>query len=84
MDMNEGTSWEEPSESDKELTAFIISHTDRWRDSRDENYLEDWKEYERIFWSSFPSEAAFSATKHLRTCTGGVKPLSKLMFIPRQ
>lgn len=49
MDMNEGTQWEEPSESDKELTAFIISHTDRWRDSRDENYLEDWKEYERIF-----------------------------------
>jgi len=49
MDMNEGTSWEEPSESDKELTAFVIQHCDRWRDSRDENYLEYWKEYERIF-----------------------------------
>jgi hypothetical protein len=49
MDMNEGTSWEEPSESDKELCAFVIQHCDRWRDSRDENYLEDWKEYERIF-----------------------------------
>ena len=47
--MNEGTSWEEPSESDKELCAFVIQHCDRWRDSRDENYLEDWKEYERIF-----------------------------------
>ena len=49
MDMNEGTQWEEPSEADKELTAFVIQHCDRWRDSRDENYLEDWKEYERIF-----------------------------------
>jgi len=49
MDMNEGTQWEEPSEADKELTAFVIQHCDRWRDSRDENYLEYWKEYERIF-----------------------------------
>ena len=48
-DMNEGTSWEEPSEADKELCAFVIQHCDRWRDSRDENYLEYWKEYERIF-----------------------------------
>ena len=49
MDMNEGTVWEEPSEADKELTAFVVQHCDRWRDSRDENYLEYWKEYERIF-----------------------------------
>ena len=47
--MNEGTVWEEPSEADKELTAFVVQHCDRWRDSRDENYLEYWKEYERIF-----------------------------------
>ena len=55
MDMNEGTKWEEPTESDKELVAFVVSHCDRWRDHRDENFLEDWKEYERIFrgvWSS--------------------------------
>jgi len=45
---NEGVKWEEPSEADKELASFVVSHTDRWRDSRDENYLEDWKEYERI------------------------------------
>lgn len=49
MDMNEGTQWEEPTEADKELTAFVVQHCDRWRDHRDENYLEDWKEYERIF-----------------------------------
>jgi hypothetical protein len=49
MDMNEGTQWEEPTEADKELTAFVVQHCDRWRDHRDENFLEDWKEYERIF-----------------------------------
>ena len=49
MEMNEGTKWDEPSDSDKELLAFVTTHCDRWRDSRDENYLEDWQEYERIF-----------------------------------
>jgi hypothetical protein len=56
MDMNEGTTWEEPSEADKELSAFVVQHCDRWRDSRDENYLEDWKEYERIFRGVWASE----------------------------
>jgi hypothetical protein len=55
-DMNEGTKWEEPSEADKELAAFVVQHCDRWRDSRDENYLEDWKEYERIFRGVWASE----------------------------
>lgn len=50
MDNNEGTAnWDEPSESDKELVSFVVSHTDRWRDNRDQNYLENWLEYERIF-----------------------------------
>jgi hypothetical protein len=48
-DNNEGVQWEQPSEADKELAAFVVQHCDRWRDSRDENYLEYWKEYERIF-----------------------------------
>jgi len=56
MDMNESTQWEEPSEADKELSAFVVQHCDRWRDSRDENYLEDWKEYERIFRGVWASE----------------------------
>jgi hypothetical protein len=56
MDMNEGVRFEEPSEADKELTAFVVQHCDRWRDSRDENYLEGWKEYERIFRGVWASE----------------------------
>lgn len=45
----------EPTESDQELIEFVVSHTDRWRDWRDTNYLQDWLEYERIFrgvWSA--------------------------------
>jgi hypothetical protein len=41
--------FQEPSESDKELVAFVVNHCDRWRDYRDTNYLSDWLEYERIF-----------------------------------
>ena len=48
-DVNESTQWDVPTESDRELVSFVVGHTDRWRDHRDENFLEDWKEYERIF-----------------------------------
>jgi hypothetical protein len=56
MDMNEDTQWDAPSDSDRELTSFVVAHCDRWRDHRDENYLEDWKEYERIFRGQWASE----------------------------
>ena len=56
MDVNEGTMWDEPSSSDKELAAFVVAHCDRWRDSRDQNFLDDWKEYERIFRGEWASE----------------------------
>jgi hypothetical protein len=55
-DNNEGTKWDSPTESDKELTAFVVQHCDRWRDNRDQNYLEDWLEYERIFRGVWASE----------------------------
>jgi hypothetical protein len=41
--------FQEPSDSDKELTDFVVNHCDRWRDYRDTNCLSDWLEYERIF-----------------------------------
>jgi hypothetical protein len=47
--------FDEPSQSDEDLIEFVVSHTDRWRDWRDTNYLTDWLEYERIFrgiWSA--------------------------------
>lgn len=45
----EQSQFDEPTESDKELTDWVVSHTDSWRDWRDQNYLDAWLEYERIF-----------------------------------
>ena len=39
----------EPTESDKELLRFVVDHTTRWRDYRDQNYQDDWDKYERVF-----------------------------------
>ena len=41
--------YEEETQEDKELVAWIVEHCDQWRDWRDQNYLDDWKAYERIF-----------------------------------
>ncbi|CAB4157312.1 hypothetical protein UFOVP682_19 [uncultured Caudovirales phage] len=46
MDRND---FDEPTENDKELIAFVVEHCDRWRDYRNTNFLPQWEEYERIF-----------------------------------
>jgi hypothetical protein len=57
MDDNLETSqYDEPTESDKELTDWVVSHTDKWRDYRDQNYLTEWQEYERIFRGQWAAE----------------------------
>ncbi len=57
MDDNSETSqYDEPTESDKELTDWVVSHTDKWRDYRDQNYLDDWLAYERIFRGQWAAE----------------------------
>jgi hypothetical protein len=48
-DMNNSAEFEDPSEADKELVAFVTDHCDRWRDYRDANFMDSWQEYERIF-----------------------------------
>ena len=35
--------YHDPSENEKELISFIVDHTDRWRDYRDQNFSEDWE-----------------------------------------
>ena len=56
MDKLEQSQFDEPTESDKELTDWVVSHTDSWRDWRDQNYLEAWLEYERIFRGQWAAE----------------------------
>jgi len=53
MDQNE---FYQPTENDKELTAFVTDHCDRWRDYRNTNFLDDYLEYERIFRGEWAAE----------------------------
>ena len=52
----EQSQFDEPTESDKEVTDWVVSHTDTWRDWRDQNYLVAWQEYERIFRGQWAAE----------------------------
>ena len=45
----EETAYYEPTENDKELTAFVVDHTDRWRDYRNQNHLDNWNKWERVW-----------------------------------
>lgn len=49
FDDDKDTQWEEPTESEKELTSWVTQHIVRWRDHRDANYMDLWLEYERVF-----------------------------------
>lgn len=48
--------FDQPTDSDKELVAFVVDHCDRWREYRDTNYLDAWQEYERIFTGEWAAE----------------------------
>lgn len=45
----ESSAFYKETAADKELLKFIVGHTDRWRDYRDQNYADKWDRYERIF-----------------------------------
>lgn len=34
---------------DAKISQWVLSRIEQWRNQRDENYLEDWKEYERLW-----------------------------------
>lgn len=46
----------EPTENDKELIGFVVDHTDRWREYRDQNFQDEWDKYERIWRGVWDSE----------------------------
>jgi hypothetical protein len=66
MDQNE---FEQPTESDKELTAFVTDHCERWRDWRNTNYLEKYLEFERIFRGEWASEDKTRESERSRIVT---------------
>lgn len=46
---DEATEYHQPTEREKKLVAFVLEHTDQWRDWRDQNYGDAYDKYERIF-----------------------------------
>jgi hypothetical protein len=62
----ETSQYDEPTESDKELTDWVVSHTDKWRDYRDQNYLTEWQEYERIFRGQWAAEDSTRSSERSR------------------
>ena len=41
--------WKQPSQNELELVSWVMARVEPWRDHRNQNYLEAWNEYERIF-----------------------------------
>lgn len=66
MDQSE---FDQPTESDKELTAFVVDHAARWRDWRDTNYLDKYLEFERIFRGEWASEDKTRESERSRIVT---------------
>lgn len=66
MEQNE---FYEPTENDKELTAFVVDHCDRWRNYRDTNFLDSYLEYERIFRGQWAPEDKVRDSERSRIVT---------------
>ena len=45
--------FDEMTESQEELLGFVVDHCERWREYRDQNFMDDWQKYERIFRGQF-------------------------------
>ena len=61
--------FEEPTESDKELVEWVVTHTERWRTYRDTNFRDKWEEYERIFRGEWAAEDQMRASERSRLVT---------------
>ena len=66
MEKNE---YEQPTQSDKDLTAFVVGHCDRWRDYRNTNFMTSYLEYERIFRGEWSSEDKTRESERSRIVT---------------
>ncbi len=66
LDQNE---FYEPSQEDKDLTAFVTEHCDRWRDYRNANFLDSYLEYERIFRGQWAAEDKTRESERSRIVT---------------
>lgn len=58
--------WKQPSQNELALVAWVTERTDRWRNHRNQTYLELWDEYERIFRGKWSGEDSTRATERSR------------------
>jgi len=70
MDNNQ---FEQPTESDEELIAFVVDHCERWRNYRDDNFLDSWLEYERIFRGEFSEADRTRGSERSQVITPGTQ-----------
>ena len=61
------------TEADKELVAFVVDHTDRWREWRDTNYMIKWDEYERLYYGIWADEDKTRETERARIVTPAIR-----------
>ena len=61
------------TESEKSLVEFVVTHTDRWREWRDTNYMEDWDEYERLYYGIWADEDKTRETERSRIVTPAIR-----------
>lgn len=61
------------TEADKELTAFVVEHCDRWRDWRDTNFMKKWDEYERLYYGIWSDEDRTRESERSRIVTPAIR-----------
>jgi hypothetical protein len=55
-DVEPESSFYVPTEADDDLLEFVQDHTERWRTHRDQNNIDRWNTYERIFRGQWAAE----------------------------
>jgi len=62
----ETSNFHEPTDNEKELVDFVVDHTDRWREYRDQNFMDDWERYERVFRGQWKEEDKLRSSERSR------------------
>lgn len=66
MEENNELQWKQPSQNELELVAWVVDRADRWREHRNQTYLDLWDEYERIFRGKWDATDATRSTERSR------------------
>jgi hypothetical protein len=65
----EQNEYQEPTQTDKELTAFVVDHCQKWRNYRNTNFMTKYLEYERLFRGEWAAEDKTRESERSRIVT---------------